>query len=105
MTRNAALLDAVYTSDSAARSVDAGLIASLISGGLRLSGAGHVVHSTRIVSAAPLRVEVDDSLPSYLVLDAGGTIVGSTTSSAVSARVMLLVKTTAGYRISAVQAG
>lgn len=105
VARNAALLDAVYTADSAARSVDAGIIASLISGGLRLSGAEHVVRSTRVVGATPLRVEVDDSLPSYMVLDAGGSVVGSTASRAVSARVMVLVKTPAGYRISAVQSG
>jgi serine/threonine protein kinase len=103
IARNTTLLDSVYTPASPARSVDAGTIASLLSGGLRLSGAAHVVRSARVVGAAPLRVEVDDSLPSYLVLDAGGSIVGNTESRAVSARVMVLVETPAGYRISAVQ--
>ncbi len=101
--RDATLLDAVYTSDSTARSADATTIRSLLSGGLHLSGAEHLVRNTKVIGSAPLRVEVADSLPSYSLLDAGGAVVGSTVARAVAARVMVLVKTPAGYRISAVQ--
>ena len=101
--RSVVLLDAVYTSDSAARAADAGVIGRLISGGLRVSGAEHQVAATRVLGSSPIRVEVRDALPSYAILDSTGQVVGRTAARTVATRVLVMVATPAGYRISVVE--
>ena len=101
--RDPALLDAVYTPDSAARSADAQTIRTLVADGLRVSGAEHQVQSVEPVTGAAVTVLVRDSLPSYQVLDAAGSVVGRTPERAASPRVMVLARTAAGYRISEVR--
>lgn len=101
--RDPALLDAVYTENSAARSADAGTIRTLVAEGLRVSGAEHQVQSVQLVQGAPATILVRDSLPSYDVLGATGSVVGRTPERAASPRVMVLVHTAAGYRISEVR--
>ena len=103
MARDPSLLDAVYTSDSAARSADAAVIATLRADGLRVSGAGHAVKTVKLLGGSPIRVAVNDSMPSYSVLDASGKVVGRTSPRAGATRVLVLVHTSAGYRISQVQ--
>ncbi len=103
VARDPTLLDAVYTSDSTARSADAAVIAKLLAEGLRVSGAEHAVRTAKRLGGAPLRVAVNDSLPAYSVLDASGKVVGRTSSRPVATRVLILVRTEAGYRISQVQ--
>ena len=102
--RDPALLDAVYTRDSAARSADVQTIRTLVAHGLRVSGAQHQVQSVQPVSGAPATVLVRDSMPSYDVLGATGSVVGHTPQRAAARRVMVLVATSAGYRISDVRA-
>ena len=103
VSRNPALLDAVYTRDSPARSADAQTIRTLVAKGLRVSGAEHRVQSVQPILGAPATILVRDSLPSYQVLSATGAVVGRTTERAASPRVMVLVDTAEGYRISEVR--
>lgn len=103
VARDTHLLDAVYTRDATGRSADVKVIESLLAGGLRVSGAGHVVRGAHASGGSPTTVVVDDSLPSYSVLDAGGTIIGATAARGLAARVLVLVRTSAGYRISEVR--
>ena len=101
--RNPALLDAVYTSDSSARTADERVIAGLLSKNLRVTGARHDVRTAQFVGNAPLRVAVQDSMPSYSILDVGGNVVGSTSSREQAPRILVLVSTPAGYRISEIR--
>lgn len=101
--RNPALLDAVYTIGSSARTADERVIAGLLSKDLRVTGARHDVRSARFVGNAPLRVAVRDSMPSYSILDAGGNVVGSTSSREQAPRILVLVSTPTGYRISEIR--
>ena len=101
--RQVALLDEVYTPGSPARAADAGMIEDLISKGLRVSGAEHRVAAATVVGTAPIRIRVQDAMPPYSVLDGTGTVVGQTAAHAATARVLVLVPTPAGYRISAVE--
>jgi hypothetical protein len=103
VARSVDLLDAVYTRDSAARSADARMIRSLLTGHLRVSGARHLVQQARQLGGTPIRVVVHDTMPSYPILDAAGKVVGRTTPRPAAARVLVLVLTTDGYRISQVQ--
>jgi eukaryotic-like serine/threonine-protein kinase len=102
IARDPALLDAVYTKDSAARAADAKVISSLVSGGVRVSGAQHVVSTARAVGSAPVRVDVRDSLPSYSIVDTAGSVVGRTRGRSIASRILVLVSTAGGYRISEV---
>lgn len=104
VARDPALLDAVYTPHSAARSADAQTIRTLVAEGLRVSGAQHEVQSVQPMTGATATVVVRDSLPSYEVLSATGSVVGRTPERAAAPRVMVLVDTAAGYRISEVRA-
>ena len=103
VARSAGLLDAVYVPGSAARSADARTIAALLSGHLRVAGARHLVQEARRLPGSPIRVVVRDTMPSYPILDAVGKVVGRTTPRAAAARLLVLVSTTDGYRISQVQ--
>lgn len=103
VARDPSLLDAVYTLDSAARSADAAMIARLLSDGLRVSGARHMVRTATQLGGSPVRIAVNDSLPSYSVLDGSGKVVGRTQPRAVATRVLILVPTPGGYRISKVE--
>ncbi len=104
VARNAGLLGQVYTADSPARAADGKMIAMLLAGGLRVSDAHHVVRRTLELAGSPTRVLVDDSLPSYPILDSSGKIVGSTTARAAGHRTLVLIHTPAGYRIIEVRA-
>ena len=103
--RNVAMLDAVYTAGSAARAADATMIRQLISRGLRVSGAQHRVATATVIGLAPIKVRVKDALPSYSVLNGDGKVIGTTSARPSAARTLVLVATTAGYRISAVESG
>ena len=103
VSRNPAMLDAVYTRNSVARSADAQTIRALVAKGLRVSGAEHQVQSVQPITGAAGTVLVRDSLPSYQVLGATGSVVGRTPERAASRRVMVLVDTADGYRISEVR--
>jgi len=103
IARDPAILDAVYTPDSAARSTDAGTIANLQAAGLRVSGAQHLVRTARVLGGGPIRLVVEDSLPSYSVIDAAGKVVGRTAARSTASRVLVLVRTADGYRINAVE--
>ena len=103
VSRNPAMLDAVYTKNSVARSADAQTIRALVAKGLRVSGAEHQVQSVQPITGAVGTVLVRDSLPSYQVLGATGSVVGRTPERAASRRVMVLVDTADGYRISEVR--
>lgn len=102
-TRNVKLLDRVYTSGSAAKNTDAGIIGQFISGGLWVSGAHHRVDAVRVVGTSPIRVEVRDALPSYAILDGAGKVIGRTVARSSAARVLVLTLTPAGYRISLIE--
>ncbi|WP_090480515.1 serine/threonine-protein kinase [Nakamurella panacisegetis] len=103
--RRVGLLDAVYTAGSSARAADAGMIERLIASRLRVSGAQHRVAATKVVGTSPIRVRVSDALPAYSILDESGQVVGRTTARPAAARVLVLVATPSGYRISAVESG
>lgn len=103
MARDARLLDSVYSSDSAARAADARVISMLLTDRVRVSGAKHAIRKAKMLGGSPIRVAVDDSLPSYAVLDENDRVVGHTESRSVSTRVLILVPTAGGYRISTVQ--
>ena len=106
--RDAARLSAVYTDDSAAKAVDAATISRLSAQGFRVSGALHRISGVRVVRTIPgdrigeVRLEVTDSLPSYRVIDRSGSIVGSTGVRGPARRMIEVVRTADGYRISAV---
>ncbi len=105
-------LSAVYTGDSAARAADAATISGLAAQGFRVEGALHRISAVRVIDASPadgtggaVRLEVTDSLPSYRVLDLNGTTVGSTGVRGQARRMIDVVRTADGYRISAVSTG
>jgi serine/threonine-protein kinase len=101
--RDPDLLDAVYTASAPARRADAATIARLTGQDLRVDGAAHRILAVQLLAAGdPVRIEVTDELPSYHLLDADGTAVGSTGARTQARRVLELVRTAAGYRISAV---
>jgi hypothetical protein len=101
--RSVPMLDAVYVSGSQARTADAAVIAGLLSSGLRVSGAEHQVATAQVIGTSPIRVQVRDALPSYSILDTAGKVVGVTAARPSAARVLVLVATPAGYRISSVE--
>ncbi len=105
-------LSAVYTADSAARAADAATISALAAQGFRVEGALHRISAVRVIGASAaggpggaVRLEVTDSLPSYRVLDPNGSTVGSTGVRGQASRMMDVVGTADGYRISAVSTG
>jgi len=102
VTLDVSLLDLVYTAGSAARTADSHTIATLAARGLTVSGAGHRMQRATMLSRAPIRVQVQDLMPSYELLDSTGKVVGATPARAAAIRVMVLVGTPAGYRISEV---
>ncbi len=75
----------------------------LLTDRLRVSGAKHAIRTAKMLGGSPIRVAVDDSLPSYSVLDETGRVVGHTEARSVATRVLILVPTAGGYRISNVQ--
>ena len=103
VSRDPTMLDAVYTSTSAARSADAQTIRTLVADGLRVSGAEHRLVSVQPVTGAASTFLVRDTLPSYDVLGVAGAVVGRTPARPAAPRVMVLVDTAAGYRISEVR--
>ncbi len=102
VARDPALLDAVYTTSSASRTADALTIRALLSDGLRVSGAEHVVQQVRPLGGRPMRLVVSDSMPAYDVVDSTGAVVGRTPARAVSSRIVELTATASGFRISKV---
>lgn len=103
VSRDPALLDAVYTKDSVARSADSQTIRTLTADGLRVSGAEHQVQSVQPMTGSSPTVLVRDSLPSYQVLSSNGSVVGHTLKRSAAPRVIVLVHTAQGYRISEVR--
>lgn len=103
VARDPSLLAAVYTADSAARSADVRVIATLVSGGLRVSGAQHLVLDAHAAGGASILVTVHDSLPSYSIMNDAGSVVGTTAARPSASRVLVLERTASGYRISAVR--
>ena len=101
--RDPALLDAVYTADSGARSSDVRTIQALLTQGLTVSGATHDVEVAVEILGDPTWITVRDSLPAYDLLDAAGAVVGRTAGRPAASRVLVLVRTAEGYRISGVQ--
>jgi serine/threonine protein kinase len=103
VNRDAAGLDAVYTSTAPARTADGSTIARLTAEGLRVDGAAHRIVAVRVVRRGPaVTLEVTDSLPSYRVCDAQGEPVGTTGARGSGRRLLDLVRTPDGYRIAGV---
>ena len=103
VARDPSLLAVVYTADSAARSADVRVIATLVSAGLRVSGAQHLVRDAHAAGGASILVTVHDSLPSYSIMNGAGSVVGTTAARPSASRVLVLERTASGYRISAVR--
>jgi serine/threonine protein kinase len=103
-TADVARLDQVYTADATAKDVDARTIAALREHGLRVNNPAHIVVSAHRVAApgTAVTVEVVDELPAYPVLDEAGRVVGTTPARASGRRLIDLVKTDGGYRISSI---
>lgn len=105
--RDPALLDAVYASGSTARATDVATIDTLTARGLTVAGAGHELRTARRISddGHTVQIEVVDALPAYRVTDGSGRVVGSTPARAAQRRIIGLVKTSDGYRISTLMRG
>ncbi len=100
-TLDPAVLDAVYAPGSAARTADTRVIDELRTAGQRISGADHDITAVRVVhTGAAVTVEVTESLPSYEVRDSSGAVVGHTVAKSIGRRLLVLVSTPVGYRIS-----
>ena len=103
-TLDPAALDAVYAPGSAARAADTRVIDQLRAAGQRLSGAAHEITAVRVVHTdGAVTVAVSESLPSYEVRDSAGVVVARTVAKAPGQRVLVLVRTSAGYRISQIE--
>ena len=99
-----AALDAVYAPGSAARAADTQVIDRLRAAGQRLSGAVHEITAVRVVHTdGAVTVAVSESLPSYEVRDSSGAVVARTVAKAPGQRMLVLVRTSAGYRISQIE--
>ncbi len=101
-----ALLDRVYVADSAAAAGDSATIRSLAERGWRVTGGSHRISGVTVVAdGSAVRVAVRGSLPSYPVLDGEGRQVGATAARPDEERILSLVSTAEGFRISAVEGG
>ncbi len=103
-TRDPALLDRVYAARSSARAADVRTISMLAAQGLSVMGARHELQTARRIAdkSGTVQIEVVDALPSYQVVDDSGRVVGSTSARTAERRIIGLVRTSDGYRISTV---
>jgi serine/threonine protein kinase len=98
-------LDRVYTADAAARRADARTIGALRAHRWQVAAPTHEIAGVRLVpssAAGPVIVDVVDRLPAYPVTDATGRVVGTTPARPSGHRLIGLVRTADGYRISSI---
>ena len=103
-TADVTRLDRVYTPGAAARKVDVRTITTLREQGLRVDNPAHILVSAHRVGAGGnvVTVAVVDELPACRVLDEVGRQVGTTPGRPPGRRLLGLVKTKTGYRISSI---
>ncbi len=132
-TGDPALLDQVYVQGVAAAEADTATIRLLAERGWRVGGALHRIDDVTLLAAAQatvpgadqvgadrgpappdpatgqatqkVRVVVEGSLPAYPVLDGDGRQVALTAARSTEKRILSLISTGVGYRISAVEPG
>lgn len=105
VSRDARLLDRVYTADCPGKAQDVAVIADLRARGLTVSGAVHVIVSAEATSdPRGIRLRVTDRQPAYAVSDTRGVQVGVTVARGAAERELLLVAVADGYRIAEVSA-
>lgn len=99
------LLTEVYVAGAAPLSADTEQLAAIAAADVRVDGAAHLIQSVTMVdelaSPGPL-VAVVDSLPSYPIRRADGTVVGRTAGTTPARRLLSLVRQEAGYRIAGI---
>lgn len=100
--RDSGLLRRAYTADAPARRADARRISTMTSAGYHVTAATHHVQSVTLVRIGDddsVTLRVVESMPSYPIVDADGSVVGSTTASGRSVVLLELRPTDDGFRI------